>query len=85
MFKYRPDGTDPDEFWADNWASNALAYLSQKFVPSWCKSEDHWTMWFMDLLYASCSCCLSFRFFIFGGLVGGLVGLVLGAAVGLHF
>lgn len=78
MFNHRPAGEDPyfaneepdAEFWADNWFSNSLAYLSKKFLPEWCATEDHWTIKFMDVFYASCICCLFFRGIIVGAALG---------------
>lgn len=76
MFKYRPtgeaDGTN-EEFWADNWFSNALAYLSKRVIPAWCQSEEHWTVKFMDLFWTDCACCLFYRGIVVGYLTGAFV------------
>jgi len=76
-FKFRPADAarvapgepHPDE-WADNWLSNALAWLSLKLVKSWCSTEDHWTSRVTEYLYTDCPCCLLFR--------GAILGLVTG-------
>lgn len=92
MFKYRPPkenhiGYDKDEdgYWEDNPASNALAYLSDRFFPRWCQTQEHWTMRLMDYFWASCACCLFFRGLVMGYVIGAFVGALVTAAVALLF
>jgi hypothetical protein len=59
-FDYRPESSE-DEDWADNWLSNSLAYLSDRFIPKWCQNGDHWTVRITLYLWADCACCLFFR------------------------
>lgn len=92
-FRFRPDTPDtvPDAQakeldgdtgeWADNGLSNAMAWGSRAFLPSWCDTPDHWTSRLKDYLDTSCPCCLFFR-----GLTLGLpLGLAIGLGVGLLF
>ena len=59
--------------WVDNSISNAFAWGSFKFVPSWCQTEQHWTSRLAQNLFTDCPCCLLFR--------GIVIGLLLGAAL----
>lgn len=82
-FRYRPapdadvdhDGEIPD--WEDNWLSNAFAWASTVFVPTWCQNEQHWTGRFAAFLWTSCPCCALFR--------GITLGILLGNATWLMF
>ena len=74
MFNYRPQ--DEDDDWEDNAVSNALAYLSDKLLPSWCKTSNHWTMRLALFFWASCPCCLFYRGACFGGGVVALCAIV---------
>ena len=69
MFKFRPTDdprSEPDEYWADNALSNALAFLSARVTPNWCHAEEHWTARVTEHLFATCACCLLFRGFTLG-------------------
>lgn len=70
MLNYRPQNADEEEDWEDNVVSNSMAYASDKLVPKWCKSPDHWTVRLVLYLWADCACCLAFRFFAFGVILG---------------
>jgi hypothetical protein len=73
------DPSEPDSpvEWADNWLSNTMAYVSHKFLPSWCQTEDHWTSRVTQYLFTDCPCCLLFRGFTIGGCAGLLAGALL--------
>jgi hypothetical protein len=67
-FRYRP--TDPSADtdhdgeiadWEDNGLSNALAWASVTFVPTWCQNEEHWTSRVAAYVWTSCPCCAFFR------------------------
>lgn len=81
-FKFRPTSDEAQEevlSWEDNWASNFMAWFSQVFLRSWCDDENHWTFRVVNYLWADCACCLSWRFFCMGLLVGLAVGLTVAA------
>lgn len=80
MLKFRP-APDAEDHWEDNWLSNAMAWVSEKLFPDWCKNSNHWTVRLVLYLWADCSCCLFFR----GVAVGAIVGLALGLAFFLLF
>jgi hypothetical protein len=67
-FKFRPGdpGSDPDHDgeitdWEDNPTSNALAWASSTFLPTWCQNETHWTARTAAYFWTSCPCCAFFR------------------------
>jgi len=79
-FRFRPPepsaDTDKDgevADWQDNALSNALAWASVTFVPTWCQSEQDWASRFANYLWTSCPCCMLFR----GITIGLALGLVL--------
>jgi hypothetical protein len=78
-FNYRPDHTGEDEpmDWEDNAVSNAMAWVSDRLFPRWCKSQEHWTNKVADYFWAQCACCLFFR--------GVLAGVAIGLATQLVF
>lgn len=47
--------------WEDNWLSNMMAWISYKFLPRWCQTEEHWTSRTTQFLFTDCPCCLLFR------------------------
>jgi hypothetical protein len=76
-----PEG-DPSEQggpveWEDNWLSNEMAWFSYKVLPSWCKTEDHWTSRVTQYLFTDCPCCILFRGLALGTLVGLCLGVML--------
>jgi len=72
-----PEDAEPNVDWEDNWLSNAMAYFSQRLVPIWCDSPEHWTSRMTGYLWTSCPCCLTFR----GLIVGFVIGIAIGAIV----
>jgi hypothetical protein len=82
-FFFRPKTNYPSELdygvvndeveWEDNWISNAMAWVSQKLMPTWCATPSHWTSKFSNYFWTSCGCCLLFR------------GIVIGATLALAF
>lgn len=67
--------------WEDNWLSNSLAWFSYKFLGRWCQTEEHWTSAMTRYLFTDCPCCLLFRGFSLGGVIGLLLGVMLASAV----
>lgn len=67
--------------WEDNWLSNLMAWVSYKFLGSWCQTEDHWTSRTTQYLFTDCPCCLLFRGLSIGGLIGLSLGVMLSTAV----
>ena len=65
------DGKTVDD-WEDNGLSNALAWASQKFMPMWCQTPEHWTSRFANTLFTTCPCCMIFRG-VAVGFIGGSV------------
>jgi hypothetical protein len=67
--KFRPEDdphpNSPVE-WADNWLSNAMAFVSIKLLPGWCQSEDHWTSRTTQFMFTDCPCCLFYRGLVIG-------------------
>jgi hypothetical protein len=47
--------------WADNWLSNAFAWSSYFFIPSWCQTPEHFTSRLTQYLWTDCPCCLLWR------------------------
>lgn len=92
-FKYRPEHLvhdpelpeAPDEIeWADNWASNFIAYVSQFWpLEPMCNEEHYLSSRIANYFFTSCPCCLFWRSIILGYILGGLVGLAAGLAIGL--
>ena len=90
-FRFRPEtpdnapGPEADDLdggtgnWQDNWLSNAMAWGSRAFFPSWCDTPRHWTSRVTDYFHTSCPCCLFFR----GTTIGVVLGLTAGLAAGL--
>ncbi|WP_042249542.1 hypothetical protein [Paracoccus sp. PAMC 22219] len=90
-FRFRPETPDnapepeADDLdggtgdWQDNWLSNAMAWSSRVFFPSWCDTPGHWTSRVTDYFDTSCPCCLFFR----GTTIGVVLGLTAGLAAGL--
>ncbi len=90
-FRFRPETPDnapepeADDLdggtgdWQDNWLSNAMAWGSRAFFPSWCDTPRHWTSRVTDYFDTSCPCCLFFR----GTTIGVVLGLTAGLAAGL--
>ena len=90
-FRFRPETPDnapepeADDLdggtgdWQDNWLSNAMAWSSRAFFPSWCDTPGHWTSRVTDYFDTSCPCCLFFR----GTSIGVVLGLTAGLAAGL--
>ena len=82
-FRYRPspgadvdhDGEIPD--WQDNWLSNAFAWGSTVFTPTWCQSETDWAARVSNYLWTSCPCCMLFRGLILGGILSGVLWAIL--------
>lgn len=80
-FKYQPQEADhenpdepsPDE-WANNWLSNFMAWFSHRFLGPWCSTEGHWTSRVTQFLFTSCPCCLLWRGFTLGAIVGAVGG-----------
>lgn len=76
--KFRPEDdphpNSPVE-WADNRVSNTFAWVSYRFLPGWCESDDHWTSRATQYLFTDCPCCLFFR--------GVVVGLIIDAPLWL--
>jgi hypothetical protein len=75
-FRYRPkqqpdvdhDGKTVDD-WEDNALSNALAWASITFVPTWCQDEQHWTGRLANSLFTTCPCCMVFRGLTLGAFI----------------
>lgn len=67
--------------WEDNPSSNAIAWASATFVPSWCQVEGHWTNRLVDYLFTTCPCCMFFRGAALGILLSTVVWLSLALAV----
>jgi hypothetical protein len=65
--------------WEDNRLSNTMAWVSYKFLPSWCKTPEHWTSHVTQHLFTDCPCCLLFRGLTIGVLVGMFLGMMLTA------
>ncbi len=65
--------------WADNGLSNAMAWASRVFLPSWCDTPRHWTSRVTAYFDTSCPCCFFFR----GITVGLLIGLGIGLTVAI--
>jgi hypothetical protein len=45
-------------------------WLAKRFIPTWCKSEDHWTVRLANELWIDCACCFGFRFAFLGFVIG---------------
>ena len=60
-----------------NKADKVFTILSEKFVPSWCQTETHWTSKFAGYLwpYNQCGCCLFYRGVTIGTIFGGILGV----------
>lgn len=63
--------------WEDNWLSNLMAFISTRFLPDWCQTEDHWTSRTTQYLFTDCPCCLLFRGLSLGLIAGFLFGVIL--------
>lgn len=81
MFRFRPE--DENEFWTDNWYSNSLAFLSKRFLPTWCQTEQHWTVSFMDRFWTDCACCLFNRGIVAGFVISSILWALIAAALTL--
>lgn len=91
LMKFRPgdiprgDPTEDDTpvEWEDNWLSNSMAFISHRFLGSWCQTPEHWTARITQYLFTDCPCCLLFRGFSIGGLIGLCLGAMLASLVWL--
>ena len=65
--------------WEDNWLSNTMAWVSYKFLPSWCKTPEHWTSHVTQHLFPGLSCCALFSRPHGGTAIGMFLGMMLTA------
>ena len=75
-FRYRPADPEIDD-WADNAVSNVMAWLSQRLLPGWCATPEHWTSRLTMMLWTDCPCCLLWRGLVLGFLAGLGLGLLI--------
>jgi len=78
------DGSEPNTpvEWEDNALSNFMAWVSYRFLPTWCQTPDHLTSRFTQYLFTDCPCCLFWRGLTIGYAVGGVFGALTGILVG---
>lgn len=70
-FTYRPE--DPEDLdWEDNWASNSMAWASDRFLGDICGG---WIGRATNVLWTDCPCCLAIRWLLVGATTGLAVGL----------
>jgi hypothetical protein len=69
--------------WEDNKLSNALAWASTVFVPTWCQNEQHWTARFANSLFTTCPCCMIFRGITIGAAGMALISVAIFAMISL--
>lgn len=62
--------------WADNWASNAMAWASQQWPLAPMCDPGHWTTRLAHHLATDCPCCSLWRGLVLGGAAGFLVGVL---------
>lgn len=76
MFKHRP--SDPnDTDWEDNAPSNALAWASEKLLPKYCKTPEHYSSRIANYFWTDCPCCLFWRGYVIGAISVAIVGAAL--------
>lgn len=84
FWKHRPDphpiDMDPDD-WENNALSNGLAWASELFIPTWCKTPDHWTSKVSNYFWADCACCLFWRGVAVSAIPWITVGVIVGVLV----
>lgn len=75
-FRFRPwdvpSTQEAPSEWADNWASNFMAWFSLTFLDPWCSTSEHWTSRVIDFFWTDCPCCLFWR-----GVSLGILGLAI--------
>lgn len=65
------------------WSEKFFEFGAYVIFTTTCQTEDenHWSYRVLDFFWVDCPCCLLFRGFTVGSMIGGSLGLGLGAAI----
>ena len=63
-----------------NNADKIFTVLSEKFIPSWCQTPEHWSARLSNYFWPwnDCGCCLFYRGVTIGACLGGAAGVMFG-------